>query len=258
VDLLEHERVVATLLGGLHGPLDRLDHPLDRPPRDVGHDDPIGREVGDVALLEEDHAAGVAEDRGHVRGEEGFALPDAHDEGHVLARADEPVVLVAVHDREGVRALELAQGGARGVGDVALVRLLDQVRDGLGVGLRGEGVPPGLQPVAERLEVLDDPVVDHGDPARAVDLRMGVHVVRPAVRGPARMGEPDRRVGRAVRDGGAQVAQLAGALLDEEVALVVDEGDAGGVIAAVLEAAEALHEDRPGLPRPRVSDDSTH
>ena len=63
---------------------------------------------------------------------------------------------------------------------------------------------------------------------------------------------------RALGDRRPQVAQLAGPLLDEHLALVIHEGDPGRVVAAVFEAAQALHEDRAGLARPRVADDSAH
>ena len=52
--------------------------------------------------------------------------------------------------------------------------------------------------------------------------------------------------------------QLARPLLDEEVAGVVDQGDAGRVVAAVLEPLEPLDEERARLPRTGVADDAAH
>ena len=49
-------------------------------------------------------------------------------------------------------------------------------------------------------------------------VRVGVEVVRPAVGRPAGVGEPDGGVRRAVGDGRLEVDELAGALLDEQVA----------------------------------------
>ena len=150
----------------------------------------------------------------------------AHDERHVLAGADEPALLALVHHDQRVGALELAQRRPDRVGEVALVGLLDEVGDRLGVGLGREHVAAGLEPVAEVAEVLDDPVVDHRDVAGAVLVGMGVEVVRPAVGRPAGVREPDRRVRRPVRDRRLEVGELARLLLDEQVALLVDEGDA--------------------------------
>ena len=183
-------------------------------------------------------------------------MPD--DERHVHPGADQAVGLATVHDREGVRAVELAQRGPDRVGEVAVVGLLDEVRDRLRVGLGGQGVAPRLEPVAQLAEVLDDPVVDDRDLARAVQVGVGVEIVRPAVGRPAGVGEADRRVGRAVGDRGLEVGQLAGPLLDEQVAGVVDEGDPGRVVAAVLEATQTLDEDRARLTRSGIADDPAH
>ena len=137
-----------------------------------------------------------------------LAVAQPDDERHVPARADEPVGLAAVHDRDGVRALGLAQRRADRVGEVAVVGLLDQVGERLRVGLGGQPVAARLEPVAQLAEVLDDPVVDDGDVAGAVLVGMGVEVVRAAVGGPAGVGEADRRVRRAVGDGRLQVGSL--------------------------------------------------
>ena len=187
-----------------------------------------------------------------------LAIADADDERHVLAGADEPVALAAVHDDDGVRALELAKRRPDGVGDVAVVGLLDEVGDRLGVGLGGQRVAARLEAVAQLAEVLDDPVVDDRDLAGAVLVRMGIEVVGPAVGRPARVGEADRGVGRPVGDRRLQVGELAGPLLDEEIAGVVDERDAGRVVAAVLEPPQAFDEDRARLPGTGVTNDAAH
>ena len=258
VDLLEHEVVVAALLGGLGRPVDGGDRALPQGALDVGDRDAPRAQVGDVAILEEDDLVGVGEDRRHVRGEEALAVGQADHQRHVLAGPDQSVALAAVHDDDGVGTLELSQRVAERVGQVALVGLLDEMGDRLGVGLRGEGVPARLEPVAELPEVLDDPVVDHRDLAGAVLVRVGVQVVRPAVGRPARVGQADRGMRGPIGDGRLEVDQLAGTLLDEEVAGVVDEGDPGRVVAAVLEALETLDQDRARFARTGVADDAAH
>jgi hypothetical protein len=119
-------------------------------------------------------------------------------------------------------------------------------------------VAAGGEPVAQLAEVLDDPVVDHRDLAGAVLVRVRVEVVRAAMGGPPGVGEADRGMGRAVGDGGPQVLELACLLGDEQVAGVVHERDASGIVAAVLEPPEALDEDRACFPGPGVADDAAH
>ncbi len=102
----------------------------------------------------------VGEDRGHVRGEERLAVAEPDHEGHVHPGADEPVRLATVHDRDGVGAVGAGQGVADRRGEVAVIGLLDEVGEGLRVGLGGQRVAARLQAVAQLAEVLDDPVVD--------------------------------------------------------------------------------------------------
>ncbi len=249
---------VAALLGGLGRPVDGRHRAFPGRAVHAGDRDAPRSQVGDVALLEEDDLVRMGEDRGHVRGEEALAVGQPDDQRHVLARADQPVALAAMHDDDGVGPLDPAKRVADRVGQVARVGLLDEVGDRLGVGLRRQGVPASLEPVAQLAEVLDDPVVDDGDLTGAVLVGMGVQVVRPAVGGPARVGEPDRRVRGPVRDRRLEVGQLARPFLDEQVAGVVHERDPGRVVAAVFEPFQAFDEDGPGLPGPRVSDDAAH
>ena len=141
VHLLEHEVVEAALLGGLERPVDPVDTTRSRgAPSTPVIVDARRVEVDDVALLEEDDPVGVGEDRGDVAGEERLAVADADDERHVHPGADEPVVLALVHDREGVGALDLAERDPGGLGDVAVVGLLDEVGDRLGVGVGAQAV----------------------------------------------------------------------------------------------------------------------
>ena len=258
MDLLGHEVVESTLLGGLGRPVDRGLGALPGIAVHVGDHDTGRVDVGDVALLEEHDPVGVSQDGRDVAGDEALLAVQADDERDVLARPDEPAQLALVHDDEGVGALELAQGGADGIAEVALVGLLDEVGDRLGVGLGRQRVAARLQPIPQLREVLDDPVVDHRDRAGAVLMGVGVEVVRSAVGRPASVGQPDRGVRRPVGDRGLEVRQLAGLLLDEEVAFLVDEGDPGRVVPAILEPLEAFDQDRARLAWPGIADDTAH
>ena len=63
------------------------------------------------------------------------------------------------------------------------------MRYDLGVGLALELVSLGTQAATKLLEVLDDAVVDDGDAARAVRVRMGVPVGGGAMGGPSGMAD---------------------------------------------------------------------
>ena len=258
VDLLEHEMLVAALLGRLGRPVDGRHGALERDAGDVRHGDAPRSEIRDVAVLEEDDLVGVGQDRRDVGGEEALAVAEPDDERHVLAGADQAIALADVHDHDREGPLETAEGVADGIGEIAVVRLLDEMGDRLGVGLAGQDMAARLEPLAQIAEVLDDPVVDDRDLARAVTVGMGVEVVRSAVGGPSRVGQADRGMRRPIGDRGLEIDQLAGPLLDEQVAGVVDERDAGRVVAAVLEPLQSFDEDGARFPRSRVSDDAAH
>jgi hypothetical protein len=211
-----------------------------------------------VSLLEEHDSPGMGEDRRHIAGDEALLPVQPDDEGDVLAGPDEPADLALVHDDEGIRSLELAERRPHRIGEVALVGLLDEMGDRLGIGLGRQRVAARLEPVAKLAEVLDDAVVDDGDVAGAVLVGMSVEIVRPPVGRPARVSQADGSVRGAVRDRGREVGELAGLLLHEQVAGLVDERDAGRVVPAVLEPLQPFDENRTRLARARVADDAAH
>ena len=131
------------------------------------------------------------------------------------------------------------------------------MRDDLRVGLGDEHVALALQLVLQIEVVLDDAVVNDDDAARAVPMRVGVLLSRPAVRCPARV--PDA-VGAGERMGvnhRFQVRELAGAAAQVDGA-VVHDGHARRVVASVLELPEAVDENRDDVFRADVTDNATH
>ena len=202
VDLLEHEGLVAALLGLLLVPVDRDRLVLDRA-RAVKRarvGDAVGRDGDDVAVVGELNVACVSDRKATVlEAMKPSSIADADDERTLAARPDEQFGVVAVDDDEGEVSLDLAIGTAHRLDQVALVVALDQVGDGLGVGLGREVVAFRDQRGAQLAVVLDDAVQDDGDLALvAAGERMGVLDHDLAVGRPARVPEPVRRLG-AVR-----------------------------------------------------------
>ena len=101
------------------------------------------------------------------------------------------------------------------------------------------------------------PLCTTATPALAVDVRVGVDVVGRAVGRPA--GVPDADLAREpLRQRLVQVAHPAGLLGDLDAAGLPEHGDAGRVVAAVLEPAEPLEQQRRCLLAADVSDDPAH
>ena len=88
-------------------------------------------------------------------------------------------------------------------------------------------------------------------------MRMRVLFGRAAVRGPARVAEAVEAGERLRLDGVFEIDQLAGAAPDFDRA-VLDDGDAGRVVAAIFEPPQPLEEDGHDGLRSDVTDDSAH
>src|SRR5690606_21155896 len=76
----------------------------------------------------------------------------------------------------------------------------------------GEHVPPRREVSLQRHVVLDDAVVDHGQPPVLREVGVGVGVVGPAVRGPPGVAQSHAPGGPTLGDRVLQHLQLAGAL----------------------------------------------
>src|SRR5690606_38159984 len=168
-----------------------------------------------------------------------------------------------MHDEESECSFKPLHDLAQGLGEVPglPVGVADEVSGDLGVGLaREDGLRMLVDEFGPQLrEVLDDAVVDERKPAPVTEVRMGVGVGGATVGGPASVAD----AGGAVGDRGAaefvdKDAELAGVLAHREGSLSVEHGDAGRVVAAVLEAFEPAQEHPDTAATADVSYDSTH
>src|SRR5436305_5927088 len=163
----------------------------------------------------------------------------------------------AVRDDEDEGAFELTTHGTYGGRQIPValgVALLDEMRDSFRVGLAAQGVTARLQALAELGEVLDRPVVHDRDSAGAVGVGMCVAVRGGPMGGPTRVSDAERAGELPLGDRGVQVGQLAGATLDRDL-VTVEDGHAGGVVTAVLEPAQALHDNVESGLLPDIADD---
>ncbi len=95
--------------------------------------------------------------------------------------------------------------------------------------------------MAQCLEILDDAVMDDGDPVGGD--RMGVGLGRQAVGRPAGVADADHPLRRIEVEPSGEVDELA--LGAPAFDMTVDQGgDAGRIIAAVFEAAQPFEEPR--------------
>ena len=170
VDLLEHERLEAALLGRLDVPVDLVDfgRPLavDRPERG-----PIRRDGDDLVVLDELDAFVSPRNAAAVEARNISSSADAYEQRALVARPDEQLRVLAVEDDEREVPLQLGVGGAHRGDEVALVVALDEVRDDLGVRLGRELVAFPQQRRLQLAVVLDDPVEHEVDVALQAPVR---------------------------------------------------------------------------------------
>src|SRR6266480_466995 len=162
-------------------------------------------------------------------------------------------------DHHRVGASQLRECLTDGRHQVTLVELLDQVRHHLRIRLGDEHVALRLQVLPQLGEVLDDAVVDHHDLFVTVGMRVRVDDRGTAVRRPAGMADAEPADRHLLGEALDQRIDLGGALYDGGLAIrLVEDGDPGGIIAAVLEPLEALHDNRRRRALAQVANNPAH
>lgn len=262
VYLLEHEMRVTALFQLRDAHLQLLD--IDPALVVVERDDLevlMAVDDGNLAVVHIDEILRVFDDRSGVRAEEKFPLADANGHRAALARGDDFVAVALLDHGDGIGAHDLPQGLLHGFEQRTAARgadVLDQVHEHLGIGAAAERVAVLLERVLEHPVILDDAVVYQCDVLRFGVMRMGVHVVRHAVRRPARMRDADASAQLLALEEMLQVGDLALTLVYIERTVLADHGDPRAVVSAVFEPVQTLQQNRAGLAPPDISYNPTH
>ncbi len=224
-----------------------------------GHPQQSGTGLDHLVVLQHVDLAGGREDGRDVGRHQGRLVGPARDQGRAPAGGDHQVGLGAGHDRHRERPVHPLQTGPEGVTQVHPLGqgLLHQVGQDLGIGLRPQLVAGGHQLVAQLDVVLDDPVVNQGHPAGAVDVGVGIGLRRAPVGGPPGVADAGGGAGRRVVDGRGQLGQLPRPSPHPDP-VSVHQGDAGRVVAPVLQPGQPVEEQRERGPAPGDADDAAH
>ncbi len=257
VDLLGHEMPVVALFGEQASGRAHLDAPRDRLAGGVANVRPFPPERHPVAFLEIGDTVGERREGKRVGAEIHLGLAVADRERRPLPRPDQQILLALeqVDEREG--AAKAPQGRVdRLLGRLAAREfVLDDEGGDLGIRFGRERVALGRELVAQRLEVLDDAVVDDRKPARGV--RMGVGLGRLAVCRPTRMADADRTVERLSGELGLEVLELALGAPPRELS-VLEGRDSGRVVAPIFDPLQRLDNRARDRPRPQDAYNAAH
>ena len=274
VDLLEHEVAEAALVRHVLGAAEQGGRALHPAALGVVELDAQGREQGHLAVLKGQDRAGEAGQGGGVAGAEELPLAQADQQGRGLAGHHQGAGQLRPEHRQGIGAMQPRQHRLQGLQQQGTAGgtttrpqpfqlAAEQVRNHLGVGLGTEHDTLGLQLLAQNPVVLDDAVLHHRHPARAIEVGMGVALLRLAVGGPAGVTDAAQARGAGGLEALAEIDELA--LGPQAVQATggsagrhLNGGDASGVVAAVFQLAQALQQQRRRLARADHRNDAAH
>src|SRR5262249_13830353 len=264
-DFLEHEMLVAPLLGHHGIPLNVLHRPIDWPPLKIREPHALRRQHGHVAIQEKVNVSRVRQDGRDVRGDEVFAFsqPDhyrrAQPSGHDL------IGITLGDGRQGEDTAQLPHGGPHGLLQafcampVRSVRMrFDQVGNCFRIRFGDKAVAALDELFAEGQEVLDDPVVHDYDVAGAVAVRVGVLLAGRAVRGPARVTDTEGALQRAGSDGSLQVAEFSWRPPNNQSVGTAGHRYPGGVVAPIFQPPQTIQNGRRRISGADVSYNAAH
>ena len=211
-------------------------------PLEVDRAEPLGAQAHDLVVVDRVEGVRAVQDRRHVAGQVGrpWAVPTTRGEmrraatmtlGSVASTAAS-----AKAPRTTRRLARTASSSSRPWPAHSSIRWASTSESVTEV----KTVAPGLELApAARPVVLDDAVVDDGDVARAVEVRVGVDRLGGAVGGPAGVAdarEEARRGAARTRRAGPRPTRCPAAVRARQVSPGAHEGHAGRVVAAVLQA----------------------
>ena len=196
-DLLQHEVREAAALDLGEVPVDAVDLPRQRRGVEIDHAVAVAVDHRHVAVVEVHDLPACARGSRDASDARKFSpFPTPSSSGLPLRAATILSGFPARHHGDAVRALDLAQRLDHGLFQRAVVQLLDEVRDHLGVRVGPERMAVFLQRAAEHGRVLDDAVVHDGDATVVAQVRMRVALGGRAVRRPPRVTDPEHPIHR--------------------------------------------------------------
>ncbi len=195
--------------------------------------------------------------RDGVGAQKHLAAAVADGERRAAAGAHQQVLLAGEEHRKREGALQPLQRLGHGFDrlQATLKAHRYEMRHHLRVGVAGEFAAGGADFPLQRLEILDDAVVDDGDAVGGVGMR--VRLGRGAVRRPAGVADAGRAGERLSLQPCFEVAELAAGAAAHQLPLL-ERGDAGGIVAAIFQPFQRIHDQRSDRLASENSDNPAH
>jgi hypothetical protein len=126
------------------------------------------------------------------------------------------------------------------------------------IGLRGELPALCFQFPTKVTIVFDDPVVDDSDSTSNAKVGMGVTLARFTVSRPTGVSDADLASDGVSFDHLLQSRQFPNLSSDGDVPTALHDGQAGRVVAAILQSLQSIKNDRGRILRTHVAHDAAH
>ncbi len=134
---------------------------------------------------------------------------------------------------------------------------MNTVRDDFGVGFRSELVAAPFQVFAQLIMIFDDAVVDDRQTVER-HVRVCIPFTRNTVSGPTCVCDTEVAVRRVLLERVLQHLDLADSAHALEVLRTIEHRDTSGIVAAIFEPPQPLHENGHDVPLSDGTDDSAH
>ena len=123
---------------------------------------------GDLVILDVDEILRVVYDGCRIGGDEELVVPDSDYHGAALSGSDDLVRIAFFQNADRISAYNLPKRDAHSFLQrtaFGVLHILDKVHKHFGVGIGAESVSAAKEGILEDAIVLDDSVVDQGQPA---------------------------------------------------------------------------------------------
>ena len=226
---------------------------------DVGDGYTTQLHVHDIAFFEVNDLVSGASQRHCIRRQKVFSIACANDQRTAEASADDMAGFVMAEHGDGKGAVQALDGCLHGAQQIAVIHMVNQVRDHLGISLRDKHITLGDQFAAYVFVVLDNAVVNNSNPVDAIfsrEVRVCVVGGRYAMRCPARVRNADMAGQAGVGDLRFQFGDARNAARTLQAVLM--HGHAARIIAAIFQTLQAFEQDGNNITLRYCADDAAH
>ncbi len=257
-DFFQHKVVIAALFRRLDVPGNAADFLADWLACAVIDLDALRLQLRKLPVLHVNRIPGMRHQGGDIGGEEVLPHPNPQNQRAGLPHHQHRPRCIGAEDSQGVRPMQPGGGFHHSPAEIPVVVHLHQMHHHLRIRLAFKMVAPVGQLPAKLHIVFNDAVVYHGEFAVAAGMGMGVGIRGRAMGRPAGVANAaEARHQRAVLRLFAQSGDTAGDFADGNAALL-HNGDARRVIAPVFQLFQTVQQNRGGVLRAGVSNNSAH